>query len=255
MLSYEKWKVISESMGGAIPLGIKTPETIGVVGNITEPVEPLDFEAELEEAKKCLKKKMDGDVPSPDDEGGDKPPFLKKKGSPDDAEADDGGEEPGGDEDESGDEPSGDADAGSDDSSDSDSDSSGDDEKVDPKAKPTLFQKKKQKKGMKKNMKKEDNEFLSRFKSLHKQLGYDPNQRHWDGLSEDAVYPESDPNQGLADIQPEVPDNPQPGEVGFSPYSKVAGLGAEYEESTKNLVDAILNDSRVPEEVKNDLRG
>lgn len=254
MLSYEKWKVISESLGGAIPLGIKTPETIGVVGNNTE---PLDFEAELEEAKKCLKKKMDGDVPSPD-EGGDKPPFLKKKDEdPDDADADAGGDdsEPSGDDDKD-EEPSADADAdsGGDDSPGDSSNGSGDEES-DPKAKPTLFQKKKQKKSMKKNMKKEDNEFLNRFKSLQGQMNHDPNQKYWDGLSEDAVYPETDPNQGLADMQPEVPTDPQPGEVGFSPYSKVAGLGSEYEESTKPLVDALLNDSRIPDEVKKDLRG
>lgn len=244
MLSYEKWKVISESLGGALPLGIKTPETIGVIGNNTE---PLDFATELEEAKKCLKKKMDGDVPS--DDGSEGPPLpLKKKGHAD-AEADAKGdhEEPDDDEDEEGNEPSDDAgsDAGSDapenDGDDDDDDDGGD-------AKPTLFQKKKQKK----NMKKEESEF---FKSLLGQLGSGHvNQKFWDGLSEDAVYPPADPNVGLGDMQPEVPDNPQPGDVGYAPFSKLAGLGAEYEESTKSLLKTILEDSRVPEEVKKELR-
>lgn len=220
MLSFEKWKLMNESLGGAFTLGVKSPDTIGVVGSNTEEIienEPLSFERELEEAKKCLKKKMDGDVPNPED-GGNVPPPPPKKPEDDDAEAE-------ADADEKGDhsEPDGDEDADGKEPQDSGDDGDGDDDaddKVD--EKPTLFQKKKQKKGMKK-------EDVDRWNSLQSQLMRGlPGQKYWDGLSEDAVYPPADPNTGLGDMQPETPTNPQPGEVGYAPDSRVAtGFGED----------------------------
>jgi hypothetical protein len=192
MLSFEKWKLMNESLGG-FPLGVKTPGTIGVVGS-NEIVRPLDFETELEEAKKCFqKKKMNGDISDivskkhdikvkDDDEEADVDADVKVKD--DDEEAD------------------------------VDADVKVKDEK------PTLFQKKKQKKSMKK-------EWDEKYRSLHNQLSNGlPGQKYWDGLSEDAVYAPKDPNQGLGNMNPETPLDAQPGEVGFAPSGRVAtGFG------------------------------
>jgi hypothetical protein len=222
MLSFEKWKLMNESLGG-FPLGVKTPGTIGVVGS-NEIVRPLDFETELEEAKKCFqKKKMNGDISDivskkhdikvkDDDEEADVDADVKVKD--DDEEADVDADVKVKDDDEEADV---DADVkvkDDDEEADVDADVKVKDEK------PTLFQKKKQKKSMKK-------EWDEKYRSLHNQLSNGlPGQKYWDGLSEDAVYAPKDPNQGLGNMNPETPLDAQPGEVGFAPSGRVAtGFG------------------------------
>ena len=50
-----------------------------------------------------------------------------------------------------------------------------------------------------------------------------PAQKYWDGLAEDSLMPRQDPNQGLADMQPNAPENPGPGELGYSPITRIQG--------------------------------
>ena len=70
-------------------------------------------------------------------------------------------------------------------------------------------------------MKKEQDEFMQ---SLSRQMsGGTSDTKYWDGISEDAVFNPPDPNQGLADMNPEVSDNPGPGEVGFGPDTRIQG--------------------------------
>jgi hypothetical protein len=95
-----------------------------------------------------------------------------------------------------------------------------DDEKCDEKddKRPAfLMSKKKSKK-----MTKENEEW---YNSVKGQLGSDPNQKSWDGFStleEDAVIPPADPNAELVDNQP------GPGEVGYSPSTRLGGWFTNY---------------------------
>jgi hypothetical protein len=89
-----------------------------------------------------------------------------------------------------------------------------------PMDKPPMFSKKKSKKS-KKKMKKEQAEF---FKSLSAQMGGgNTNAKYWDGISEDAVFNPPEPNQGLADMEPQAPENPGPGDLGYSPVTRIQG--------------------------------
>jgi len=79
--------------------------------------------------------------------------------------------------------------------------------------------KKKGKKKAKKKMTAENQEFL---KSVNSMLNAPAEPKSWDGISklkEDALLPPNDPNNGLAD------QGPGPGEVGYSPDTRV-GWGA-----------------------------
>ena len=86
--TFQEWKTLHESLGGAIPLGIKTPESLGAVGSVTtslttgdsleEALEELDIESieRLEEACKKAKgkKKMLVDLGKPEDKEVDAEP-------------------------------------------------------------------------------------------------------------------------------------------------------------------------------------
>ena len=66
MLSYKNWKLMNESVGVTHALGISNPQNIGLVSNMPTEDEMLDkLKTKLDEAKKKLKKKMDGDVDIP----------------------------------------------------------------------------------------------------------------------------------------------------------------------------------------------
>lgn len=93
----------------------------------------------------------------------------------------------------------------------------GDDDEKDDKRPAFLMSKKKSKK-----MTKENEEW---YNSVKGQLGSDPNQKSWDGFStleEDAVIPPTDPNAELVDNQP------GPGEVGYSPSTRLGGWFTNY---------------------------
>lgn len=79
---------------------------------------------------------------------------------------------------------------------------------------PTMMKKK----GMKKKMKKENQEWLASF---NKMLSFQKT-KNWDGFSEDALLPLTDMN-GQELIEPSTPINtePQPGEVGYSPETRL----------------------------------
>jgi hypothetical protein len=192
MLSYKEWKLYTESLGGAIPLGVRTPQNVGITG--LQP-EVVDFEMELEEAKrrlnKCSKcKKMDGEVEVGNDEPVEEKPKLKK---PIDDESDVDVDEPKDDEEDvEGEEGvEGEEEPGVEKPK---AKVSPEEEEPAEKEKPTLFQKKKQGK----NMKKEDVEFLN---SLRTELGdVLTNSRFWGGLQiEDALLAPVDPNDGLTE--------------------------------------------------------
>jgi hypothetical protein len=250
MLSYKQWKNLNESLGGAIPLGVSTPQNLGAVGSN---LNLRQLEIELDEAKKKMimkaKKKMAGSCPSDDDDddddnGDDSEMDMKMdiKGKGDDSDMD--MDDDNGDDDESG----------------------GDDAIMMKKC-----MKKKSKKCMKKNMKKEhtvkeynpnetEDEF---FASLQSQLsGGLPSDKNWDGLSvqqEDALYNAQDPNTGLADMNPQVSDNPQPGEAGYAPDTRVATQFGENANQIdgffQNLVEELLADREVSEEIKHKILG
>jgi hypothetical protein len=161
MLSYKNYKLLNESLGQTIPLGVRSTPTIGIIG-------AHDIESTLEEArKKC--KKMDGEEgepvedepkPEPEDEKGDVEDKIDKKLGKKDDEPEESDEEPKDKEEK----PS-------------------EDEPREPEDKPTLFQKKQKAKQKKMTKEEVDAEF---FQSLSRQLGASTiSQKFWDGISEE----------------------------------------------------------------------
>ena len=245
MLSYKQWKLLNESLGGAIPLGVSQPQTIGAVGSN---LSLYELDQELQEAKKKMvmkaKKKMGGECPSDDDDDDD---------DDKDMDMDIKGKDVGSDDDSG----NGGPDMGSeDDDMDSDEDDDGGDMMM------KRCSKKKAKKCSKKQMKKEhsmkeynpnetEEEF---FASLQSQLsGGVPTNKNWDGLSEDALYAMSDPNQGLADMNPQISGNPQAGEVGYAPDTRVAtqfGESSNVDSYFQNIVEDLVQDGSIPESVR-----
>jgi len=100
MLSYKEYKQLNESLYGAFNLGLRSPNTLGIVSassvNGTEAAIEAEAEQAIEEAKK-MKKKMDCDDSEDDEEMDDK-------------DADDKDEDGDEDEDEEGDDEEGDED-------------------------------------------------------------------------------------------------------------------------------------------------
>jgi hypothetical protein len=218
MLSYNEWKLLNETLGGPVPLGVSTPQSIGISG-------ANDVQSVLDEAKKKLKKKkkcqakkcskMNADM---DMDMGDEEEELDIKAKKPDLDVDPDKPEPEVDDDDDDDE------VDIEDKVDDEGDEELDVEKKPPMDKPPMdkppmFSKKKSKKKSAKKMKKEQDEF---FQSLSKQMsGGTTDTKYWDGISEDAVFNPPDPNRGLADMAPEVDDNPGPGEVGFGPSTRI----------------------------------
>ena len=210
MKSYEQWKLIKESIGPAITLGVQSPNVIGTVGTSFgfSEIDAILDEAKKKCANKKCSKKMDGELDAGDDV--EPEPEVEKK--PVEAPED----EPEVDDDAEGDEGEGDE---------------GDEEEGEPEAeeKPTLFQKKK----MKKKMKKEDYDF---WQSLQTQLG--------------GALPGTKYNDGISEYKA--------GEVGFAPQGKIGNVGFPKEkveieataETIAEILNGIINDPRVPEEVK-----
>lgn len=240
MLTYKQWRTLNENVGSALPLGVSSPQAIGVMGSNS-----ARWEMELEEAKKKMKKKMLGDAPDDEedvdaDTGPDGEVVSKDDAAPKDeptddadAEADAEGdhEEPEGDEVEAG---------------------GGDEEEDDEEAPPPMLQKKKMKKcgGKKcnKTMKKEDVEEDDFMASLNRQLHFDPAQKWWDGFSaefsEDALYQPADPNSSFY-------DDAAPGAVGYAPDTRI-GLGAD--DGQNEAVQELLSDDTISEEVKEKIK-
>ena len=100
--TFQDWKTLHESLGGAIPLGIKTPASLGVVGSVTtslitsngleEALEELDLMSieRLEEAckKAKSKKKMLVDLGKPEDKEIDVDPKKHDDDEEDDEKGD-----------------------------------------------------------------------------------------------------------------------------------------------------------------------
>ena len=209
MLSYKNWKTFNESIGSTFVLGVKQPQNIGVVGanGSSEEDKFSEFDIALEEAKKKMKKKMNGEMgggePNPEaPEAPEEEEKVKKKRPPEDASPEEGGEE---------------GDEGDDHEEKESPDEEAKEKEIEPdeeaKEKPTLFQKKKQKA----KMKKEDVDF---WNSLQKMLhGGLPSAKFRDGtngFSEDALLAPIDINKAVTEVGP--------GEPGFSPNTRIGGI-------------------------------
>jgi outer membrane biosynthesis protein TonB len=205
MLSYKNWKSYkypseqkcNESVGATFVLGVKQPQNIGTVGSTGASEDLTDFDIALEEAKKKLKKKMDGEMgPEPEPkEPVEKEPVEKEpvEKEPEDKEP---SEEP---EDKEKVEKKPPEDASPEEGGD------------DGEETPTLFQKKKQKS----KMKKEDVEFWTSLqKMLHGGLPGEKFKDGTNGFTEDALLAPIDPNKGVI-------EDPQPGEVGYAPQTRI----------------------------------
>jgi len=235
MLSFKDWKdkqsILKESaLAGVFTLGVKSPNNIGISGANTEPISDINFEleeAKKKSAKKC--KKMDGELSDEDAETApDGEVIPKEKAAPKDLDAEEeGGEdeikaaddeaEAADDEEEAADD---EAEAADDEEEAADDELAADAKKKLP---VPMFQKKKQKKQMKKEgieLSDDDKEFLASLKKMYD--AGNPNHKFSSGLSEDALMTPVDPNAGLADMEPEINPNPQPGEVGYAPATKIA---------------------------------
>jgi hypothetical protein len=155
MLSYKEYKKLNESLG-SMPIGFgQKPALGGVVGSLTQ------TEQELEEGKKCSKKKMDVDMDDEDAaKAGVKVDLEKPEEEPEEPEAGEEGEEEEGEgevEKKLGKEPM---------------------EKKpeeEPEDKVPMFQKKKSKK----NMTAEETEWWS---SIENMMFSEPYQTYWDGF-------------------------------------------------------------------------
>lgn len=204
MLSYKQYKLLEESFAGNITLGLGRQPSVG-----GGPINNLGFTSikadELAETKRCSgKKKMDADADMDDDGDEEVSDELDIKKKPMGKPADDVDDS---DDDSEGDD---DGDEDDDDDGDEDMDNGEETDKMRPTATP--FMKKNMKKNMKKKMTKEEIEWVL---SLKKMMEFNPNSKHWDGISkmtEDSLLPPSNPNAGL-DSNAE----PQPGEVGYAP--------------------------------------
>lgn len=211
--SYKQWRLLNESFGalGPITLGLGKQHSIGVVGSQLgeDPKEGDELEEGKCGGKKCSKK-MDADVDIEPDDDEEVPDEAPEEELPKDKELKDDDEE-------------GDEEKDSDDETD---DVPDDEEDSDPDItkKPLLMKKKCKagmKKAMKKGMKKEDQEW---WNSIHNMLLADPEAKSWDGFSrikEDALLPPADANAGLANMEPELANDPQPGEPGFAPQTRI----------------------------------
>jgi len=221
--SYKQWRVLNETFGGfgPITLGLGKQQSVGVVG--AQLGEEPEGE-ELDEKKKCCGKKMDAEVelkakpdaeapPEDDDETSEVPEDDGKLSDEDSDDDDDDGDD---DDDEGGDD--------DDEGGDSEVPDEGDDADPDITKKPLLMKKKMKKgmkKAMKKGMKKEDQDW---WNSVNSMMLADPNYKSWDGftrIEEDALLPPADANAGLGDMEPRVDGEPQPGEPGFAPQSRI----------------------------------
>ena len=214
MLSYKTWRSINESSINetTLPVGLKTPQSVGVFGGYAT------FD-ELLEAKKKMKKKMDfgGDVPmDDDDEEEDMDVDGAETGDGEVVDAKAPKDEP--DVDVSDDEV--DDDMGDEGDEDDEDDEEMDDEKISLKPsmmkKPPMMMKKKSSK----KMKKENADF---WNSLNNMMEL-PTMKNFDGIaygnvSEDALLPPLDPFTGHV-----LDSTPAPGEVGFAPDTRIGSL-------------------------------
>lgn len=236
LLSYKQYKLLNETLGSPITLGLARPNNLGLIGNNLTP-EELE-KIRLEESKRKKKKMDDGEEVEIDAETGDgevvddeaAPPKDKPKGS------DEGGCDCdkftckkckkmkneakknmcGDDEDVE------DVDVDDEDiDEDIDDDDEDDDEDVEDIEGGELgMMKKKMKKAMKKNakkgMKKEESEW---WNSVYSMLSANPSPKFSDGFTtvseEYLLPPQDDPNQGLDANQP------KPGELGFAPVGRI----------------------------------
>ena len=230
LLSYKQYKLLNETLGSPITLGLARPTSLGLLGNRLTPEE---LEAiELEEGKKKKKKMDDGDEVEIDAETGDgevvddeaAPPKDKpeeyddeggcgcgkfsckkckkmkneaKKNMCDDEDVEDTEDE------------------------DVEDDDVDDEENVDDIEGGELgMMKKKMKKAMKKNakkgMKKEEADW---WNSVYHMMSANPDQKFSDGFTtvseESLLPPQHDPNEELDANQP------KPGELGFAPVGRV----------------------------------
>lgn len=230
LLSYKQYKILNETLGSPITLGMAKPTNLGMIGNRLTPEELAAIE--LEEGKKKKKKMDDGEAVEIDADTGDGEVVDDKKAPPKDKPCDCGSDDCpdcGGDSDikeegcgkkhskkkmsdcGGGDDEEIDI---SDDSEDVDIDDDDDDDDSedveDLEGGELAMMKKKMKKGMKKNakkgMQKEEAEWWT---SVHNMLD------GFSSVTEESLLAPYDPNEGLTSSEP------GPGEVGYAPSGRV----------------------------------
>ncbi len=244
MLSFGQYKKLNENfggpLGGTFTLGLGKTSVVGgpvgATGIDWEAVKAEEAALELEEAKKCAKKcskkKMDGD----EGEDGE----LVDPKAPKDADSEDVSDDSDGDDsdddsdDDSGDSDDGDDSGDSDSGDDGDSGDSGDDggsgkppfmkKGMDMKMQSKKSSKKSAKKSAKK-MTKEEVDEAAWWKSLKGQVGDFGHELYDDGLpkgtfQEDSLIAPTDANSGLADTESE----PAAGEPGFAPQTRIGEM-------------------------------
>lgn len=238
MLSFNQWKKESKKIDESfdVTLGVSNPSVFSTFSSFYD----------ILEAKKKMKKKMMGDDEEMDDEE-----------VPSDDEEMDDEEVPSDDEDMDDEEVPSDDEEDMDDEDMDDEEDMGDEKEMTP-----MMRMKKKMKKMKKKMqaeaaqlkgnqkkldadgdgkiersdfkklnKKKDDECEDEVKTVKKESfakslsnmisDANPGKRNWDGISleEDALLPLIDPNTGVA-----LPDSPGPGEVGYSPVTRIGVL-------------------------------
>jgi primosomal protein N' len=201
MISYKKWQSLNENFGMPITLGLGSRTNTGIVGAYT------NFEDSIEEAKKKEKEEVvekDEEVDEKEDKK-DKKWNFQKKDEKEEVEKED-------------------------EKDDNKKDKKWNFQKKGKKAKKEDKEEKCEcgekdcKKCNKKELTKEDQEW---WNSLHSQVNSDLNPVYYDGVGkfdEEALIPPQDPNAALIDnseTQQVDPNNAQPGQVGFSPYSRI----------------------------------
>jgi len=196
LATYKQWTNLHENFAGAIPLGVKSHHTIGLVSDahidsLDESLDGLDLEAltRLEEACKKAKKKMLADLEKPEVEIKPELEIKPEKEEPEDEEDDDDEHE----EDESPEE----------EEEEHDDDDKGEKKlpaflKKKPEAKPEIMMSKKK---AKKHMTAEDANWWHSLKGQTSLKNDD--EGNWDGFT------------------PLPSDEPAPGEPGFAPQTRI----------------------------------
>ena len=196
---YKQWKIINEAFGNEVTLGVAAPHSLGIIGS---KFDPNDWDA-LEEAAK--KKMLDIKVSEePDEDKLEDKPEKKEKEELSDEKHEKKGKK---------------------DKKPPFFKKKGEDkEEGDKEEKEDGGEEKKPFFGKKKKMTAEETEW---WNSLHSMTSYDPNHKFSSGLNleEEKLFAPTDPNTGLiSDANPEPQEGnpePGPGEVGYSPTTRI----------------------------------